>query len=161
MSVGPHGKQVTPAPKLRLATEDDFDNLVEIGRAFHKESGYPQEFDEKVVGQLILNFFKTPKTEAIIIVAVKGDEIIGAIAGGIAPGLFWSELTSTELMWWIATEHRKGKIGLELYSAYEYWAINIAKCKYISSAHLGDPRLDKFFERKGYKKQEQAFIRKV
>lgn len=69
---------------------------------------------------------------------------------------------ANELVWWMEPGHR-GRGALELFRAFEYWAIEIKKCDIICVTSMPDedPRLEDYYKRKGYTMKERTWSKEI
>lgn len=116
--------------------------------------------DNKECIIIIANRRGTEGTEVAITSDIVYNIPIGIIVGTITKLPFNKQLQAYETVWWVEPEYRNTKVGLELYEAFEYWAINIAKVDLINTAAPEDqPQLKKYYTKKGYKPLEQLYYR--
>ncbi len=69
---------------------------------------------------------------------------------------------AVEHMWYVHPSHRKGRLGLELQQAYEYWAQHVAKADAVQMGlltNLVPDKVAKYYTRKGYNEMERVFIK--
>jgi GNAT superfamily N-acetyltransferase len=143
---------------LRLGTINDIDDVETLTRAFISEYQIPVTFDREVLER---NFRASQgSSDTVVILLRKEEKAVGFIVGFANSPLFSGDKIATEAAWYVQPEHR-GRGSLKLLQAYEYWAKNVAKVKLIQMLHLGDERLDKLYERKGYRKSEVCYIKEV
>ncbi|MEL4888578.1 GNAT family N-acetyltransferase [Pectobacterium betavasculorum] len=106
---------------IRQATTQDIPQLVLLGMRMHQESSYQKlSFDtEKCAGladQLIASKY------GVVLVAEKEGQIIGWMAGGIAPFWFSHDRMAFEYGVFIDAEHRGGSAGYRLVKEFIRWA---------------------------------------
>lgn len=139
---------------LRLASEEDFDRIVEMARRFHQESPYldlPFSVDQCRI--LFDTYLKDPTTVIIIV----GDH--GMIIGAKHKPPFSTEIVTSEIAWWVDHEARGSRESIELMKAYTDWSIRIG-ATITQMAMLDDVTdLDKFYRRSGFTPAERSYIR--
>jgi hypothetical protein len=95
---------------------------------------------------------------ALHILTVRKDgELVGYIAGLVRPHLHYaSSLHCFTDVFWIRPDCRKGRIGIELFKAYQksLKTRGVKKCFIASKVHLD---LSKIFERLGWRKTETVY----
>jgi len=152
--------------ELKLATYDYFSDILEMTKKFHEASPYHgiEDYDESQVADKILHFLESPRdTVIILLVNPETNKAVGMVVGMTTTGIFNRNKIAVELAWWVEEEFR-GKQSLELFTAYNYWAENVAKCDSVTMALLEDDKIEKLgkvYKRKGFVPVERAFIRKI
>lgn len=143
---------------LKIGGIEDLDTIVEMCERFHENSVYADtDFSYSKVRDTIRTILLGDKTKGICILSENG-----MIIGVVSELLFGTDTISSELAWWVSPEARGTRQALKLIEAYEYWAKNIAKVSYCQMALLGEePRLQKLYNRRGYKITEQAFMKEL
>jgi len=139
---------------LRVATINDFDAVEKMALNFLNASPYKDLGSEEVTSQLVRDILNSSPLERIII--FKAD--VGFVAGAVTPFLLGTHKLATEIAWWVEPEHRGNGRGLDLLSAFEYWAINVAQAKLISMSSL-DKKVEKYYKKNGYKLYERAYMK--
>jgi GNAT superfamily N-acetyltransferase len=139
---------------IRLATEEDFPELVRMARNFHEASPYSGlEFSEIQCLRLFQRYLED-KTSVMILMSDYGMLIAHASQ---AP--FSSDRISAEVAWWVDPEGRGQRDSLLLFEAYEVWSRKVG-CKLCQVAMLPSVTdLSKFYERRGYKLLEQSYVK--
>lgn len=139
---------------MKIATLEDFDEILDMAMKFMSKTGYTEYSDEETISQLIRNIL-TGKQNEMIILLKPG---VGFIAGMCSPFVFGPRLIASEIAWWIEPDKRKEGAGAELVEAFEYWAKNIAGCAMVTMSGLDDDIGD-FYIKKGYKLYERAYMK--
>ena len=140
---------------LRLATKDDLELLVEMGRKFISSTGYAAYADETRMKELAEDFLTADPSQKIVLLY----EDKGMLGGVVTPFLFGTVKIATEVVWWVDPDHRKSEIGMKLLEAFEFWAKKVG-CGLISMVGLDD-NLDKFYVRNGYRLSERAYVKEL
>jgi RimJ/RimL family protein N-acetyltransferase len=139
---------------LKIATIEDFDEIKRMGLNFLEASPYKEYYSEEAVMALIHDTLESSPTERVII--IKPGE--GFVVGMVTPFLFGTDPLATEIAWWVEPDKRGDGVGAELHQALEYWAKNIANCKFISMASL-DETVEEYYKKNGYKLYERAYMK--
>jgi RimJ/RimL family protein N-acetyltransferase len=139
---------------VRVATEDDIEEIVVMAMTFLSESPYRHLGDEESIRNVVTTIVTADKTEKIMLI----EENVGFLAGTVTPFIFGGQLMATEIAWYLYPDQRGSKIGSDFLGAFEHWAKEIAGCQMISMGCLDD-RLMKYYEDKGYKLYERAFMK--
>lgn len=98
---------------------------------------------------------------SVLILSMDGEEAVGLL-GIKAFVLPVNDLKiAQEILWWVEPEYRKSRRGLELYMAGEYWAKKVGCSLMQMVSQETFPEVEVFYERKGYRKAEQAWIKEL
>mgnify|MGYP003403401770 CR=1 FL=1 len=153
---------------VRLASVEDLKELLDMAIKFFKASPYAQ-LDELVDTDIVNTIRNTlilqSMGKAVILVSTDTDNKATGMLAAMASKAMWSEnLIATEMAWWVSEDERKSGVGKKLVEGYEYWA-KMVNAKLISLSTLKDldpeGKLEEFYEKEGYVKAEQAFVKKV
>lgn len=139
---------------MKVATPDDFDAVNKMALNFLEASPYKDLGDKEVTSKLVLDIISSVPNQRIIIF----EDGVGFIAGAVTPFLLGTHTMATEIAWWVEPEHRGNGKGLDLLSAFEYWATNVAQAKLISMSSL-DKKIEKYYKKNGYKLYERAYMK--
>jgi len=106
---------------IRPATKDDLDLLMLIAVSMHAES--PRYSKLSFSHDKVLNLFVTlmSSQNCLLLVAERGGDVIGAVAGFVAPHWFSDDLVANEYGVFILPEHRGGLTAVRLARAYIQW----------------------------------------
>jgi GNAT superfamily N-acetyltransferase len=144
---------------LKIATPEDAPAILSLLLEFHEEGPYAGTLpaDPVVVLDSVEAGLATQKTDQIIILALDEEVPVGLLVGIMQPFPFSTARHATESIWFVRPDHRRSKAGPKLYEAFEYWAHKLGA----SVIHTGSPvsRLDKWYERKGYKPIEKVYAK--
>jgi GNAT superfamily N-acetyltransferase len=141
---------------MKIATLDDVAEVLEMSMKFMSGVGYAEYSDEQNIRNLIESIV-TGRQDQMIILLKPG---VGFIAGQVTPFVFGPHYIAGEIAWWINEDHRKDGSGAELLEAFEYWAKNVCGCTMITLTSLDDS-VGKFYEKKGYKLYERAYMKEL
>ena len=141
---------------MKIATIEDLPEVLEMSKQFMSSTGYQKYSDEQTISNLIEAIVTGPQ-DAMIILLIPG---VGFLAGQSSPFAFGPHLLASEVAWWVNEDQRKTGAGSELVDAFEYWAKNIARCTIITLTSLDDI-VGKFYEKKGYKLYERAYMKEL
>lgn len=141
---------------MKIATTEDVAEVLEMSMKFMDSTGYKKYSDEQNIRNLIESIV-TGRQDQMIILLKPG---VGFIAGQATPFAFGPHYLASEIAWWINEEQRKTGAGAELIEAFEYWAKNVSGCTIISLTSLDDS-VGKFYEKKGYKLHERAYMKEL
>lgn len=120
---------------------------------FMEATGYVKYSDETTIRELIEHVIQSPHTTSIIIL-----DDFGFIAGQATKFPFGKDMLASEIAWWIDPDSRGENKGIKLMHAFEYWAKNVAGCKFISMTSL-DKGVESVYKKNGYKLYERAYMK--
>lgn len=146
---------------LRLATIEDYGEVLRMARAFHKSSPYSEiTFSEDVCSALFDQYLLGDKTGLIIILSVD-ESPYGMVIGHCAAPPFSTEKVASEVAWWVDEDHRGSKDSILLLKAYEDWALRVGAsvCQVAMLDDVTD--LQRFYQRQGYHPAERSFIKEL
>lgn len=149
---------------IRLAKLDDIPQCVEIVKEFYGQT--PQADIAPFSIDNTKHFMKNllESENATFFVAEVGSEIVGIAAMGLSLNPF-SEVcvVAHELFWYVRPEFRGTTVALKLMNALESYAKdNDADCIIFVSIECEDSdKAQHIYERKGYKKLETNYIRRM
>ena len=138
---------------MKIATQEDIEELVAMAMKFIMSTAYAPYASEEQMRNIITNVVTGDQREKIAL--LKSGE--GMLIGITTPALFGPHMLASELAWYVDPEKRGNKVGVELVEAFEYWAKNVAGCSLISLTAIDD-KVGKFYEKRGYKLYEQAYM---
>lgn len=145
----------------REATKDDLVDISRLGELFYKESGYAEYADYKYSSVFeTMNFLLTSPMGLLVV--AEEEKIVG-IAGVILFPFYFNHsfLCGQELFWYVEPEYRG--IGNHLYNYLEEKAREKG-CQaliMIALEKLHPKAVGKIYERKGYKKHENLYIKRL
>lgn len=139
---------------IKIATIEDLPEVLDMAMKFMSLTGYTKYSDEQTISNLIETIVTGPQNTMIILL-IPG---VGFLAGQASPFAFGPHRLASEIAWWINEDARKAGAGNELIEAFEYWANTVAECSMVSLTSLDDS-VGKYYEKKGYKLYERAYMK--
>jgi GNAT superfamily N-acetyltransferase len=139
---------------LKIAQKTDFPVLFEMGMKFAKTTEYKDYITEDYVANTINQILDQ---EMGTIALMHGED--GMLLGTVLPFQFGPYFTASEVAWWVNEDKRKSSIGTELLEAFEEWARRVG-ADFVHMVSLDDA-VGKYYEKKGYKLLERAYIKKI
>lgn len=163
------GMPVKDAPKpivhktLRQGRLDDIPYLIEFGRKIY--NGSPMEFmaldEKKAVAKLEEALIASP-AQQIVLISHVDDVPVGTLVAYAFEPVFSSEKIAVEVLWYLDEEYRKGRRGIEMMEAYEYWAkmvgCSVVQYGWLVSSPVNMPKL---YERTGAELSEQVYYKRL
>jgi len=140
---------------IKIATIDDFEPIAQMVYKFLETTRYFEMSTEDKMLAIIEDFLTAPNEEKIVLL----EEDKGMIAGMVTPFIFGNLKVAAEVGWWVEPEHRKEGVGLNLLTAFEFWAKKVG-CASVTMVSLDD-ELGKFYERNGYTLYERAYMKEL
>lgn len=140
-------RRATPADIPWLATQlESFDQFFAWERPIFDSAYVLECFLPKLVD------------EHVVLLAERGDERLGFIAGLRSPHLFNPAImTLMELFWWVPEEHRGTRAGLMLLNAFTEHGAATADWVSMSLEH-NSPVREETLTRRGYRMKERAYL---
>jgi GNAT superfamily N-acetyltransferase len=144
--------------KIRRARIDDLNELMAHGREFIAYHPAKLKWNPKHVRKLVTDLI----FNHIVVVAMDKGKVIGGIGGMLQENPFDpDEVHLVELFWWVGEEYRKGRVGLDLFKAFEEVASVLKATSIIMTTTSLTPTLAKVYERKGYENYEMSYMRRL
>ena len=144
---------------IRVGTLEDIFEMTLLAREAYE--GLPDKkyytFSSKKVGVLLQNTLE--KDTFLILVLLRGEEIVGYFFGMVADCFFALEKQATSLSWFIRPEHRSIRNAFSLLKQYEEWAVS----KGVVSINMVNLKTSspKLFEKLGYEITETTLVKRV
>lgn len=141
---------------IRLAKLEDMPNLLRMGELFFNDSGYGE-----------ITSFNKSDTEITLKSLIGLGTLLtdgkSSMIGFLVFPLFMNQKTmmSQELFWWVDEDKRGTRIGIDLLKQAE----KISKengatvMNMLSLNDLNGEKVNKLYERLGYKRKEQSYMR--
>lgn len=146
---------------LRLATEQDWPEVLRMAHSFYKASPYNVlDFSEVSCRSLFDRYLQGDKTDLIIILAA-AESPYGMILGHASPTPFSTLKVASELAWWVDESYRSTRDSLLLFKAYEDWAVRIGATICQMAMLDESTNLEKFYLKNGYKPAERSYIKEL
>jgi hypothetical protein len=146
---------------IRHATQDDVAEIARLGAIFHEQAGWSEiPYSEADCAGSLGQYLQS---EAFICLVAETDTIVGMAAGAICPVYFnAAHVSGEELFWWVSDKAPQ-MTGIRLLEALE-GAAKAKGCKtwqMKSLARLGGERMQRLYERRGYRASERLFIKEL
>ena len=147
---------------LRLAELNDIPVLLSLAKEFHHTSPYmKQVFDEDRSTRFITGLIKANGEAGVIILSVNTENVPVGFLVALLTIIPWTGTrVATELAWYVSKDYRKGTRGIKLLDSFIYWAKDIAHAELAQTGSL-DQSIDKIYERKGFSKYENTWIKEL
>lgn len=141
---------------IRLATKEDIQEMLRMGESFFDASGYGD-----------LTTFNKEDTEALLIKLIDEGWLLtdgeSTLLGFVVFPMFMNNNTvvAQELFWWVDESARKTGIGIEILQKAEELAKEhgATAMMMLSIKELNGDSVNKLYERLGYSKREQTYMR--
>lgn len=143
---------------IRAATPADLPWLLDQARAFDAfKPGRSRFPDISFAEQRLLGLID----HGVFLIA-HGSESMGFICGFVSPDYFNPQLKLlTELLWWVAPEHRGSRAGHMLLDAFEAHGKKVG-CDVVQMTRLANsPVSDRMLARRGYLHVESAYALEI
>lgn len=148
---------------LRHASLDDIPDLIKMGKILYEGSSYANlRLDESRIRMMLEKFIIEGTENFLVLISHDNGKPVGSLVAYAFQPLFSSEKMATEVLLWLEPDYRTTQRGKELLDAYEYWA-KLIGCTAVQYGLLStaDPRLAKFYERRGAEEIEKVYVRRL
>lgn len=88
------------------------------------------------------------------------DRAVGVLGAVAVQNIFNARYSCVEMMWWIDPEKRGYGSAKKMVEVYEYWARHKIDAQVIQLVTL-DPTYSKFYNRLGFVRAEEAYIKEL
>ncbi len=143
---------------VRDATEDDYDDLLRMGREFVAEAGRGEIDDDTLLMTL-----ESLKEQGILKVCENGT-VCGA-AGALVFPHYWNrgEMIAQELFWWVDEAKRGTSAGLRLLVALENEARDLGAKELLMLCleRVDGDKVANMYERLGYEPLERTYTKEL
>lgn len=140
---------------IRPATRADIPDIVDLGERHLRESHYAQFVtpDRDCMAAAARMLIDSPC--ALLLLAEKDGAITGSIGMMVTPHPYSGQPMASEMFWYVTPEARGA--GVRLLKAAEAWGRELGARHIIMIAP--DSRVSTFFQRMGYARLEEQFIK--
>lgn len=148
--------------KLRMAKEEDWQELVYMIEDFYAFSGYDQLIPLNLEHAYI--YFQNTLKNGGIILATHKEKPIGMLAFIVTPWQFNHDyFVGVESGWWVEPLHRGSIVAHELLTTAEAVAKGNYGAKFFQASKLKKSPygLGKFYESRGYTVQEASYVKEL
>lgn len=150
---------------LKLATQDDRQEVLRMCRLFYEASPfYPTvSFSPQKIEALFDLAIETGHSQVLVLLYIESSKVCGMVVGLASETPFSTDVVASELAWWVDPEYRGTRKAGDLVLAYEAWARHIG-CKHVTMAllpQLTNPKVERYYDRLGYKKTEISYIKEL
>lgn len=141
-------------------THENVTDMLQIGQAFTTECNYPP-FNLEAFSKF---WRMVIDAELGKILAVRENgKLVAALGMAITHDPNSGMLMALEQFWYVMPTHRKTRVGLDLFAAFEKEGerCGAKRLVMVHLANLTPESLQKFYERKGYRLVEQTFWKEL
>ncbi len=149
--------------RIRRATGEDKETLLELGRDMHAESPRFSKLRYNDAKAASLFDMLVDNPNGIVLLAEDGDKIIGMMAGFASPHFFSFQLFASDFVLYIDPAHRGGTTAMRLIKNFEQWAIELGVAEIVLgvSTEVNAERTAEMYQRLGYEKSGITVIKRV
>ena len=141
---------------IRLATKEDIPEMLRMGESFFNASGYGD-----------LTTFSKEDTESLFIKLIDEGWLltdgVSTLLGFVVFPMFMnnSTIVAQELFWWVDESVRGSRVGVEILKKAEELAKEngATAMMMLSINELNGDSVNKLYERLGYSRREQTYMR--
>ena len=107
---------------IRPIEPEDVPAAIDLGYQMHQESVYRHfNYNPDKCGRLIYDFMSNPDTRFAYIGTANGVPN-SILLGSIGEHYFGTDLIASDTVWYVSTQSRGSRVGLQLLRAFEKWA---------------------------------------
>lgn len=147
---------MTAGFSVRPATRDDRFEMIRMGRAFIDASGLGLPFDPAWAERSIVAAIDDPDSLALVL---DMDGIKGMLCATCVPSPLSPVKLGVEQVFWIDPQAR-GRGALAIIRAYEDWCSEQG-CSFVGLVSLGQKSAGRLYERCGYARAEQHYMKAI
>jgi GNAT superfamily N-acetyltransferase len=141
---------------IRVATLDDLELLIKMGKKFIATTFQSKYADDDYIRSYAIDFLSNP--DPMKRIALMYDDV-GVLGGTVTPFPWGPMFMAHDVLWWVEPDERGKKAGIELFNGFEYWAKSVG-CNQIVMVGIED-RTCKFYEKNGYTLQERGYVKDI
>lgn len=119
-------------------------------------------YSGRKVHQTFVNALSGDPAQAVVFLSLDEGKPVGVFLGAVTETPFSDEKIGLEVAFWLLPGYRKSRRPVDLIRAFEYWAKNIAKVRYVVVAET--PLTDttkRSYQALGYTNIENSYLKKV
>lgn len=141
--------------KLRQATYEDIDNMVELGRKVYTESRFTYlEYDINKLKQGLENLIMLHEKGSHLCLLAENTQgaIIGGFVGGLEEYFFTSDKSANSILIWVDPQYRGSSAALKFIDVFKQWAIKkgAKEINIVVSSGVRIGSTDRFVRRLGF-----------
>jgi len=148
---------------LRLATEQDFPEMLRLGQDMHNESPRfnVHRFD-RVKSESFLGAMASNPNCLSLVVESQG-ELVGMLLGYLASHLFCDALTANEVVVYVSPSHRGSSAAVKMLRYFEDWSIEHGAAEIVLgiSTEVDSEKTRAFYQRLGFTPTGHSLIKRV
>lgn len=158
-----HSEREKPVHKtLRLAKVSDIPDMMKLGQDLFKDS--PLEIfnlDPKKIRQNLEAAILDPETW-LVLISYEGSRVVGCLVAYHFQPLYSNKRIAAEVLWHLLPEFRKGRRGLDMMDAFEYWArlqgADVCQYGWLASSPA---KMEELYEKRGLKLVEKVYFKEL
>lgn len=89
----------------------------------------------------------------------KGDDLVGVLAGFIAPQFMTGVMLAQEMFWYVKPEHRGSLSGVRLFQEFEKWATEKQAYGIVMASLADNPPVAELYKKRGYRHIESHYLK--
>jgi GNAT superfamily N-acetyltransferase len=141
---------------IRVATHDDVDAMVEAAVLFLQESSFSRLIYNKAKTATHLHDLMDRNGFAVIY--EKNGNVIGGMVGDLVQPWFSDDLIGIDLILYIHSAYRRGKVAYQLIKAWQNWCIKNGARQLRPVISTGQKAGNRLYEAMGFEYMGGAFL---
>lgn len=131
------------------------EDMLPIAQQFHAEANLGGTFDPA----FCLAAWRSLGTQRAAFALYKGDQVVGVLAGFIAPQFMTGALIAQEMFWYVLPEHRGSISGVRMFHEFEKWATERKAYGIIMASLAANPSVEELYKKRGYCHIESHYLK--
>ena len=141
--------------KLRVASVEDIDQMVQKGMAIHNESRFVRfDYDEKKLTALLEELIKLSEAGSHLCLLMQNTEgvLVGCLIGVIEEYFFTNDKSANSILIWVEPSYRGSGAAIKMLDAFKQWAMkkNAKEINLSVSSGIRMATTDRFFRKCGF-----------
>lgn len=130
------------------------EDLLPLAQQFHAEAAIGAEFHRAAC---LANWRSLPNRVAFAL--FKEGELVGVLAGFIAPQFMTGVMLAQEMFWYVKPEHRGGTAGVRMFQEFEKWATEQRAYGIVMASLADNPPVAELYKKRGYRHIESHYLK--
>ncbi len=145
---------------IRLAVDEDKDQVKKLSLALHKISPYKELPFSDTKFDMWFNLGITNIQKYVVIVAEEQEHLVGVIGGVCTDMPLYDVTITSEMVFYVQPKYRNLEVPIKLLKAYEYWSKEIMKADYCLVGDMPSKDLSKFYEKLNYTPSIMSYMKR-
>ena len=131
------------------------EDILPIAEQFHAEAHLGGTFDPS----FCLAAWQSLGTQRAAFAMFKDGQIVGVLAGFIAPQFMTGVMLAQEMFWYVKPEHRGSLSGVRMFQEFEKWATEKQAYGIVMASLADNPPVAELYKKRGYRHIESHYLK--